>query len=121
MPQMRRDRSENLVWSFHVDIYVGLKEGYDGTQHSIAALEQELQEICNNGLCVCVIPCKYIYKNGNDSGAIIRLINYPRLPSTKQKIKTKAISIAKRIQDKFSQYRISIHAPDMTYMIGTEE
>lgn len=114
---MCRNGNESVVKSICVDIYVGLKEGYDGNQHNFKELEEVLQPICNEGLCVCVIPCSYIYKNGRETGAIIRLINYPRFPSNLGSIKEKAIEIAKELKNCFKQYRISIQAPDLTYMI----
>lgn len=115
---MRRDGNAS-VETICIDIYIGLKEGYDGKQWSIDHLEEELQHVCDKGLCVSVIPCRYIYKDGNEDGAIVRLINYPRFPSTLIEIKSKAIYIANKLKERFKQYRVSIQAPDMTYMIGT--
>lgn len=117
---MSRNRIEimnKVVDTICVDIYIGLKEGYDGEQHNIEELRDYLQNICNKGLCVCVSPCSYIYKNGREDGAIVRLINYPRFPSDLREIKEKAIKIARGLKSHFGQYRISIKAPDMTYMI----
>jgi len=109
---------KKVVDSICIDIYVGLKEGYYLDQHNIEELKSYLQRICDRGLCVCVIPCSYIYKNGNEDGAIVRLINYPRFPTNIMDLKSKAIKITKELRDVFCQYRISIQAPDKTYMVG---
>jgi len=110
--------NESVVKTFVVDIYIGLKEGYDGPQHSIEELKDALQIICDEGLCVSVIPASYVYKGGREYGAIVKLINYPRFPSNPEAIKTKAILIANKLKDHFKQNRVSVQAPDVTYMIG---
>jgi hypothetical protein len=114
---MQRERDDMVVETVTVDIYVGLKEGYDGIQHSLDELERQLQKICNKGLCVTMIPCKYIYKDGNENGAVVRLINYPRFPSDLRSLKEKAIDMAAELRAHFSQYRMSVQAPDVTYML----
>ena len=109
----------NIVDTINVDIYVGLKEGYDGEQHGFEELEDLLQEMCNEDpICVCVIPCSYVYKGGKENGAVIRLINYPRFPSNQRLLKERAIKMAESLKLHFKQNRISVQAPDMTYMIG---
>lgn len=114
---MRREGSDRVVETAVIDIYVGLKEGYDGIQHNLDELERQLQKICDSGLCVTIIPCKYIYKDGNEQGAVVRLINYPRFPSDLKSLKERAIEIASELRSHFGQYRMSIQAPDVTYMI----
>lgn len=109
--------NDRVVDTITIDIYVGLKEGYNGIQHSLDELERSLQRICDRGCCVSLIPCKYIYKDGNEQGAVVRLINYPRFPSDMASLKTKALAIAKELKEQFNQYRMSVQAPDQTYMI----
>ena len=103
--------------SYTVDIYVGLKEHYDGRQDSIEALLAFIQPICDEGLCVSIFPCHYIYKNGNEQGAMIRLINYPRFPSTPSAILAKAIDIATKLKRHFQQYRITVQDHSKAYLI----
>ena len=111
----------NTCESITIDIYLGLKEGYDGIQHSEEELIDYLQEIITqsaSGLCVSVIPTKYIYVNGKEEGVIVRLINYPRFPNDIKSLKDKAIDLGWKLKDQFKQYRISIQTPDLTYMLG---
>ena len=118
---MQRIWSKSVVDTICIDIYVGMREGYDGNQHKLEELEDVLQKICDQGFCVSVIPCSYIYKGGREKGAIVRLINYPRFQSDLKILKRRAIEIAKELGRYFSQYRISVQAPDMTYMISITE
>ena len=109
--------NENITETFTAEIFVGLKEGYDGEQHSIEELKDVLQTICNEGFCVSVIPCSYIYKDGREEGAKVTLINYPRFPSEPDVMKEKALDIATELKNHFKQYRVSIQTTDNTYMI----
>jgi len=46
----------------------------------IAQIEQTCREFVMKGACVTVTPTNYIYTMGEESGAEIGLINYPRFP-----------------------------------------
>lgn len=53
------------------------------TSGPISRIEQVCREECyEDGLCVTVTPVKFIYTGGEELGAEIGLINYPRFPSS---------------------------------------
>jgi ferredoxin len=79
------------VDTFYANIYVGMREEYSDKIHNIEDAYKICQDYCDTvGLCVTVTPTKYIYKNGEEDGIIIGLINYPRFPSTPFDIETTA-------------------------------
>lgn len=104
--------------TFFANIFIGLKEGYEGEEYSLEQVEKILQEYCNTiSYCVTITPTSYIYKNGRENGAIVGLINYPRFPSTPEEITTKAIEIATLLKVAFKQFRVSIVCSNNTYML----
>ena len=104
--------------TFLVNIYVGFREGYGDIIHTYCEAEQILQEYCDSiSYCVSMTPTKFIYKNSNEEGVIIGLINYPRFPSTREDIVNKAFAIAEIFLEKFNQNRISVVYSDQTYLI----
>lgn len=99
-------------------IYLGLKEGYTGPVHTIGEVRDFLQrEADKGGLCVTVTPTTFIYKNGREDGAIIGLINYPRLPTPKKELKKIAERIAAICKEEYKQNRVSIEYQDRTVML----
>lgn len=108
--------------TFTATIYVGAKERYDGIIHTY----EEAKEICQNfcdkfSFCVTLTSTEIIYKNGNESGFIVGLINYPRFSVYPEDLKDTAIDIAKIFMKKFNQLRIIIVCSDETYMIENFE
>ena len=109
------------VDTFTAIIYTGAKEHYDGKLHSYEEAKDILQQYCNeNPLCVTLKQIEYIYKDGNEIGFEIGLINYPRFPSTLETITNKAIEIANIFREKFNQFKVSVICNDKTYMIEEE-
>lgn len=107
----------NSAYTFTATIYLGLREGYSSIAHSMDEVEAVCQEYCDKiGLCVTVTPTKYIYTNGNESGCIIGLINYPRFPDHFENILDRAFDLAKILMKEFKQTRISVLTPFQTYM-----
>lgn len=106
------------VDTYCAKIYVGFREEYSDKIHNIKEAYELLQEYCDYvGLCVTVTPTKYIYKNGEEDGIIVGLINYPRFPTTPYDIDTTALDIANKFLNVFNQLRVSIETPETTYMI----
>ena len=69
--------------SAKLEIFVGLREGYEGKTHQMAEALELCQEYCNEvGLCVTVTPTTYVYKDGQEPGIVVGLIRYPRFPET---------------------------------------
>ena len=106
------------VDTFTCNIFVGFREGYSDIIVDIKLAENICQNYCDNiGYCVTVTPTKFIYKNGNEPGCKVGLINYPRFTEEKQKIKEHAFSLAKLLKKEYKQNRVSIVCSDKTYMI----
>lgn len=111
-----------IVDTFYAKIYVGMREEYVGKTHNIKEVYKLCQEYCNNvGLCVTVTPTKFIYKNGNEDGVVIGLINYPRFPAHSEEIENTAIDIAQKFLKAFNQLKISIETAEKTFMIEKEQ
>jgi len=81
----------------------------------LGAIKQVCREECYGvGLCVTVEPTTYIYTGGEESGAVIGLINYPRFPSEPTEIIAKAEALAGKIMERCFQHSYSIMTPDST-------
>lgn len=110
------------VPTFKATIYCGLRRGYSEDVHSTYEVHQLIQDYVDSvGLCVTVTPTEYIYKNGNERGVIVGLINYPRFPSEPNIILTHATTIAKMLMKAFGQQKVSIETPFWTYMLTQED
>lgn len=104
--------------TFTATIYIGFREGYSDAVHTYSELKDICQDFCNkNPLCVSISPVNYIYVNGEEDGASVTLINYPRFPSNPKDITQKAIDLAKVLKKRFNQNRVSIVTSDKTYML----
>jgi len=107
--------SSKQVPTFTATIYVGLRVHYTETIHSLAKVEQFLRNYCDTtGFCVTVTPTKYIYKNGEEPGAAIGIINYPRFPSSPVMLKERALFIAEKLLALLEQGKVSVVFPDET-------
>lgn len=76
-------------------------------------------EICRaycdeTGFCVTVTPTTYVYTDGQESGFVIGLINYPRFPSEPRSIEHRAREIAERLRVGLGQESYSIQTPQQT-------
>ena len=99
-------------------IFLGLREGYSDKTHTIDEVRDFLQEYVDRvSLCVTVTPTTFIYKHGREEGVIIGLINYPRFPTTKDKLKQTTEEIAKLCKERYKQTRVSIEYQDETVML----
>lgn len=106
------------VRTFITNIYLGLKEDCDGEVKFIEEVYDVCQQYCNGyGLCVTVSPTRFIYTNGYEDGCCVGLINYPRFPSTNEKITDLAIGLAEILKQNFKQNRVSVVTSDKTYML----
>lgn len=74
------------------------------------------QEYCDEeGYCVTVTPTTYVYRNGQEPGFIVGLINYPRFPSTPDEIFRIARDIADKLRLHLYQDSYSIQTPTETH------
>lgn len=107
------------VKSYNIQIWLGLREGYEGQTHDPAEAVSFLLEYCNDhALCVTVTPTTFIYVGGIELGVMVGLINYPRFPKEHRDLLMHAKRIAKAVRKRFKQYRVSLTAPDKTIMYG---
>lgn len=88
---------------------------------SLEQIQQTCREFCLDGFCVTVTPTKYIYTHGEESGAIIGLINYPRFPSTPDQIEEKAEELGIRIMDDCCQGSFTVMTQEKTTFFSRKE
>jgi len=109
--------------TFTATIWVGVKEHYtpnppdDWQDRARKLLQEYVDEV---GLCVTFTPTEYLYTNGAEPGFCVGLINYPRFPSSSQKIRKHALEIARRALAEFQQFKVSVVLPQETVMIEEE-
>jgi len=86
----------------------------------IAEIEQVCRSYCMKGACVTVTPTNYIYTMGEESGAEIGLINYPRFPKDFPRIELleEATLLAEKICEECYQGSFTIMTPDDTYFFS---
>lgn len=80
----------------------------------LAMIKQACREYCMAGLCVTVDPTTYIYTGGEESGAVIGLINYPRFPATPEAVYNKARELGEKLMERCCQHSFSIMTPTET-------
>jgi hypothetical protein len=110
------------VPTFTARIYCGLRRGYSDEVHGPLEVRDLVQMYVNEvSLCATVTQTDYIYKNGDERGVIVGLINYPQFPSDPQTILAHAVAIAKLMMKAFGQQKVSIETPSRTYMLTEED
>jgi len=77
-------------------------------------IKQVCREYCMTGLCVTVTPTDYIYTGGEESGAIIGLINYPRFDKVPVDINADALALGQALLKRCCQKSFSIMTPTTT-------
>lgn len=88
----------------------------------IEIAKQVIREECfHEGLCVAITPTTFIYTGGEEEGFVIGLINYPRFPSTTDKIMECAVKLAKKILDATFQTSTLIIEQNKTIWISKRE
>ena len=85
----------------------------------IAGDAAHAKQICRQytfdvGLCVTVEQVSFIYTGGEETGVRVGLINYPRFPSTSDKIHEKAKGLADALLRGLCQHSYSIVGPAET-------
>jgi len=99
--------------TYTITIYVGLKEGYEGKTHSFQDVIDICQSYCDEiGLCLSVTETTYVYTGGQESGAIVGLINYPRFPSSKEYLEKIAMKLAHLLLEGLGQLRLTVVLPN---------
>ena len=110
-----------VVNTFTANIYLGLREQYSDNVGSVEQVMELCQAFCNDvKLCVSVTPTSFVYVDGNEPGAIVGLINYPRFPLEDEEIEDIAVKLAELLAQTFKQHRVSVVFPDETIMVEQE-
>ena len=81
-------------------------------------IEQTCRKHCfEEGLCVTVEPTRFIYTGGEETGAVVGLINYPRFPSNPETIIEQARDLAFELLEATFQHSVLVMAPSTTEWI----
>lgn len=81
----------------------------------LAQAKQVCREYCMEvGACVTVEPVDYIYTGGEEAGARIGIINYPRFSTTADALFAKAERLAGQLMVRLCQHSYSIVGPEET-------
>lgn len=107
--------------AYNVQIWVGLRKQYT---NEIATLD-DIRKICQSFVddekdCVTITPTEFVYVNGNEPGAIIGFINYPRFSRSEIEIKNRAIKLAEILMKELKQYRVTITTPEYSIMLEND-
>ena len=109
-------------FAYNIQIFCGLKEGYDGKVHDVEQVEILMQKFVDeNKDCVTITPTKFLYVGGSEPGVIVGLISYPRFIRSTTVLKNRAIEIAKILMVAFKQNRITITTPEESIMLEEED
>lgn len=101
------------VDSYRLDIHIA---------GDVAVIEQACREYCHAvGLCVTVQPQRFIYTGGQEDGARIGLLNYPRFPTERDALWDKARDLVHRLLDRACQLSVLIEARDRTEWISLRD
>jgi hypothetical protein len=85
---------------------------------SLPHIEQICRSYCLDvGLCVTIEATRFIYTGGEETGAVIGLINYPRFPSKPQELWETARYLALTLLEKTYQHSVLLMSPDSTEWI----
>lgn len=88
----------------------------------LVVIEQTCRQfVLENPRCVTVEPTKFIYTGGEETGARIRFINYPRFPDTTENIREQARLLALRLLESTCQHSILIQDPQETVWLTKRE
>lgn len=87
----------------------------------LAQIQACCRHYCLSGLCVTVTPTSYVFTGGQEDGAIIGLINYPRFPSEPEKIAERATALAKELMQKCCQRSCTVETPDESQYLQNPE
>ena len=89
--------------SFWVDMYLA---------GDLVVAKQVCREHCMKvGLCVTVTLTDFIYTGGEETGVLVRLVNYPRFPCTDAELEGKANALAEKLARAMCQWSVLIQTP----------
>lgn len=110
--------------TWQAQIFCGLRKGYEVCPPCQSI--EKIYSICRKYIhqvqwCVTVTPTKFLYVGGDEDGAIIGIIQYPRFPKSHNLLKEQTIELAEILRTELGQFRVSIVFPDETIMLEKED
>ena len=108
--------------TYKVEIWVGLKEGYDSTFiHTV----DDVRIICDKWVnevkdCVTITPTEFHYVDGAEPGVIIGLIAYPRFLRRPKSIRKRAFKLAEILMVELKQHRLTVVTTKKSYMLENQ-
>lgn len=85
-------------------------------------IEERCAEYCFRvGLCVSIEKTRFIYNGGIEDGVAIRLVNYPRFPSTLEAIEDRAAELANLLIGWTYQHSALVVGPVTTQWLTRRE
>jgi len=107
--------------TFYANIWLGLRNGYDGEVSDLQAVKNICQDYVEKGLCVTVTKTDFIYTGGNEPGVVIGLINYPRFPTEDRLVVEDACRLADILMKALEQFRCTVVTPETTILLENED
>lgn len=87
----------------------------------VATIRQVAREFCyERGDCVTITPTSFIYTGGEEEGAAIGLVNYPRFPSSTFQLWSRAEELAQLLLPRCNQRSCSLVGTDETKYISID-
>lgn len=83
-------------------------------------IEAVCRRFCLRGLCVTVTPTIYLFTGGQESGAMIGLINYPRFPKEPAEIRLLARALAIDLMNHCCQRSCTVETPEESELLVNE-
>lgn len=120
------DKVIGIEDTFTARIYVGCLDTEKGFERPIAEIKATCQNFVEDvGLCVNVQDTFYQYGSdgdgGNERGAIVELIQYPRFPKPEEEITETALELAELLMERMNQKRVSVITSIDTYTLQNPE
>jgi hypothetical protein len=109
-----------------VRLYIGSKRGYNGAdfiQEEITKYVSDFQDEAGDDIAcpVRITRTMFVYKQYEEPGWEIAVINYPRAPKPVHVINRFALSLAESLLKGFEQNRISVVFPDEIVMLESDD
>lgn len=116
----KEEEISNKTWQ--AQIFCGLRKGYSEEVLTIDKIYRTCQKYVDRvGWCVTVTPTKYIYKDGNEPGVIVEIIQYPRFPTPERILRNKTLELANILLVELGQQRLTVCFPDKTILLEKKE
>jgi len=79
------------------------------------------QMAADTGMCVSVDETEYVYSGGRERGMVVRIINYPRFPSTESDLSDFSHEVALSLMAYLGQETCSVVGPRTTVWLSRRD